>query len=131
MTMACAQCGSCCNPVIVAPEIPGQCGQRARSQEQPSADDLFITQHWHPVSAFTDESGTWLRMRCDMFDSSSRRCTAYGGRPPVCQGFPWYGDGPVPERAAYLPAPCSFLAEVPPDQRPAGSRPLIPLTPVR
>lgn len=104
------------------------CTGRARSQELASDNDRFIAQHWHPLSAWTDDDGTSvLSVRCDMFDQGTRTCTAYNSRPPVCSRFPWYGDGPSAERAAPLPPQCSFLADVPPGQRPPDSRPLIPL----
>jgi Fe-S-cluster containining protein len=117
--------------VILSADVAFRCAERARLQDKPDDDDRFITQHWHPLSAWTDEDGTWLQMRCDMFDPDSRLCTAREARPPVCRGFPWYGDGPCAGRAGELLSHCSYLADVPPGQRPPESRPLIPLTPVQ
>lgn len=125
----CAGCGDCCNPVIIEADVYFRCGERARSEELPSGNDRFITQHWRPISAWTAEDGTWcISARCDMFDPDSLACTAYDSRPPVCSGFPWYGDRPGPARAEGLLPHCSYLADLPPGQRPQEARPLIPLT---
>jgi Putative zinc- or iron-chelating domain len=129
MTAGCARCGSCCDPVILEADIFLGCGQRARPQETASRNDRFIAEHWHPLSAWTDDDGTSvLALRCDMFDPESRACTAYESRPPVCSRFPWYGDTPSAGRAAGLLPHCSYLADLPPDQRKPDSRPLIPVT---
>ncbi len=128
MTAGCAACGSCCDPVTLPADVFLGCTGRARSQEFPGADDRFIAEHWHPLSGWEAEDGTQcLSLRCDMFDPAARVCTAYDSRPPVCSRFPWYGNGPAAGVAAALNPQCSFLADVPPDWRPEGSRPLIPI----
>jgi Fe-S-cluster containining protein len=129
VSAGCAACGSCCDPVTLETDVFLGCGERARSQEFPHANDSFIAQHWHPLGAWAADDGTsCLSLRCDAFDPETRACTARDSRPPVCRGFPWYGDGPSAERAAALPRQCSYLADVPPEQRGEDGRPLIPLT---
>lgn len=134
-TAGCARCGSCCDPVIMEADMLLACNARARAEVNLSPhaaqreNDVFLTQHWHPEGAFRDPDGTSvLLVRCDMFDKESRLCGAGDDRPPVCRRFPWYGDAPGPGRAAALPGHCSYLADVSPEDRPEGSRPLIPLT---
>lgn len=83
-------------------------------------DADFIAAHWTPDG----DDGC----KCDVFDPATGLCGAHDARPPVCRNYPWYGDEPDAERAACLPPQCSYLAEVPPGDRPQGSRPLIPLT---
>ena len=129
MSAGCAACGDCCDPVIIEAGVFFGCAERARSQEFASANDRFITQHWHPVSAWKAEDGVQcISARCDMFDPDRRACTAYAGRPPVCGDYPWYGEKPGAERASCLPLRCSYAAALPPDHRRPDARPLIPLT---
>jgi hypothetical protein len=78
----------------------------------------FIAAHWKPVS---DKNCT-----CDMYDSESGLCTAQDSKPPVCSRYPWYGR--EPDDGTGMPLRCSYLADLPPDRRPDGARPLIPLT---
>jgi Fe-S-cluster containining protein len=129
MTASCARCGDCCDPVIIEADAFLACGERARSEEFPHVNDRFIAQHWQPLSAWRADDGTWcFSVRCGMFDPESRACTAHDTRPPVCSGFPWYGDEPSAGRAHGLELHCSYLADLPPDQRKPDSRPFIPLT---
>jgi Fe-S-cluster containining protein len=79
----------------------------------------FLSVHWHPIPE-GDHS-------CDQFDPVHRVCLAHDGRPPVCSGYPWYGSEPSVARAPKRIAHCSYLADLPPADRPEGSRPLIPL----
>ncbi len=60
--------------------------------------------------------------------SVSLTCRAHSSRPPVCRDYPWYGREPGQDNTefAYVPQ-CSYLLDLPPGKRPAGSRPLIPL----
>ena len=126
-TSGCARCGDCCDPVTIEASAFFGCNERARLQDVASHNDVFITQYWHPLSAWTEEDGVWLAVRCDAFDPETRLCTAGESRPPVCSGYPWYGERPVPGKIPYLH--CSYQADLLPGQRTPGSRPLIPLTP--
>jgi Fe-S-cluster containining protein len=126
---SCAACGHCCDPVVLSADVYTDCCQRARAGDAVHHNDRFIAQHWHPFGAFTEGTETFLELRCDAFDQATRLCTARDGRPPVCRDYPWYGEDPVASgRGPRLYRECSYLADLPPDQRPEGARPLIPLT---
>jgi Putative zinc- or iron-chelating domain len=84
------------------------------------ADADFIAAHWAETC-----DGHWT---CDAYDPEHGTCTAHENRPPLCRDYPWYGDQPSAERAGYMYRQCSYLADLPPDQRPEGARPLIPLS---
>lgn len=131
--MPCAAgCGACCDPVVLAKTDHDWIRHLTESGADPGMNGAFISQHWHSPESYADADGiVWLRMRCDMFDPARRACTAYGDRPPVCERYPWYGREPNAADAMFLHRQCSYLAGLPPDQRPAGARPLIPITPVR
>lgn len=152
-TAGCARCGDCCDPV---PFDRASLAELARWTSSalvgvPDPADDIGWSHWRAhgwpevsregaVSRF-DPAGTWRAdadfvathwkavsdqdCECDMFDRESRMCTAHDRRPPVCRGYPWYGRDAVSGR--FLPARCSYLADLPPQRRPEGSRPLIPL----
>ena len=157
MPASCAQCGACCDPVLFDDDtyrtLRTWTSEALRDAADPATeagwahwrehgwDDSrelavawfrpdgtgranadFVTAHWHALG-----DGEY---RCDAFDPATRLCGAHDARPPVCRGFPWYSDGPTPEGAAGLTGipQCSFLADVPPGDRPEGSRPLIPIT---
>lgn len=81
----------------------------------------FLTEHWHPVEDKPDAHS------CDAFDSVHRRCTVYEARPPVCSGYPWYGEEPTPSRITRTGSRCSYLLDLSPADRPEGARPLIPI----
>jgi Fe-S-cluster containining protein len=84
------------------------------------ADADFIAAHFAEHC-----DGLWT---CDAYDPEHGTCTAHEDRPPLCRDYPWYGEQPSPDRAAHFSRQCSYLADLPPDQRPDGARPLIPLT---
>lgn len=86
-------------------------------------DAAFIAAHWVPLDDDT--------CVCNAFDPETRLCTAHEDRPPVCRDFPWYGAEPESWRSGDLMLQCSYLLDLPPDQRPEGARPLIPLTVIR
>jgi Fe-S-cluster containining protein len=86
------------------------------------ADADFVAAHFAETC-----DGHWT---CDAYDPEHGTCTAHDARPPLCRGFPWYGETPSPGRGESMPPGCSYLAELPPSGRPEGARPLIPLTPV-
>jgi len=108
----------------------------------------FVVGHWSPDVSGTTATRAALgredvyRWRCSAFDPDSRLCTAHAERPPVCEQAVFYDSAP---HAAPLRDPtaadgllgvatvgggrahCSYGWDVPPDRRPNGSRPLIPL----
>ena len=158
-SLGCAKCGACCQNLTVAADPTGGFDrwttralegvpdprvdwkhwlthgwtddqrELAERRYDPDgglrADADFITEHWHEIDG---HPGNY---RCDRFDPETLLCTAHDERPPVCRGFPWYGDGPSVERAANLDPACSFLLDVKPTDRPEGARPLIPVEVIR
>lgn len=95
-----------------------------RGDRRVNAD--FITEHWHEVTEELD-GGRDTYFTCDQFDAETRLCLARDTRPPVCSGYPWYGRGPESGRITKEGSRCSFLLDLPPEDRPTGSRPLIPI----
>lgn len=109
-------------------------------------DARFVSAHWTPtqpdpldalVARVMGVEPTVTAV-CDVYDSEHRRCSDWENRPPICRGFPWYGVEPTGEgaRAAFPHARttvglgtvgCSYLHDLPADQRPPNSRPLLPL----
>ena len=107
MTRCAPDCGACCDPVLLSFPL--------ESMDGPSAP--FARKHWtviedHPCLP----EGIAVAVRCDGFNPTTRACTAYENRPPICSGFPWYGKAPDPQRALNLT--CAFIADV---------RPVLPL----
>jgi Fe-S-cluster containining protein len=47
---------------------------------------------------------------CKNFDAETKQCGIYETRPPICSGFPWYGNKPDPTKA--MPPECGFLEDV-------------------
>lgn len=156
MSAGCARCGSCCDPVHFERERleailkwttealegvpdPGtdegwehwlKHGYAASDRERAvcrfdpagryRTDVDFIAAHWAPIDDKT--------VACDAYDPETALCTAHENRPPVCRDYPWYGREPSEDTRTDLDPHCSYLADLPPDKRPEGSRPLIPLT---
>lgn len=88
------------------------------------ADSEFILAHWSPNP---DEADAAMpSFKCSAFDPVARLCTAHNTRPPICRGFPWYGErsGVAHSR---LPARCSFWADVPLENRPGAGLKLLPV----
>ena len=127
-TLGCARCGDCCDPVVMPPDFD-PAAVEAEPGSRTAADLAFIRQHWTRRRPRDESDSHWT---CDHFDPHGRTCAAYEQRPPVCQGFPWYRDGPTAERGQRLAHPrCSYLLDVPPAHRPESARPLIPIEVVR
>jgi Fe-S-cluster containining protein len=128
-SLGCARCGGCCDPVFLRPEAARVVDGQDVTEDTATVE--FAAKHWQKRDErYTDD---WAAYDCDMFDRESRLCTAGNDRPPVCRYFPWYHDGPTPERAASMGAypQCSYLLDVPPAHRPEGARPLIPVEVIR
>jgi hypothetical protein len=97
-------------------------------QARPGSDAeeslAFIRVHWTATGVVTgDGSRLWV---CDRFDPVGRVCLAHEDRPPVCRNYPWYGREPDPGKITH-DLSCSYLLDLPPDQRPEGARPLLPI----
>ena len=130
MSLGCARCGDCCDPVGLNPDVEAAIwGRKAKADETADPSVLFAREHWSPYEGPLRD-GWWVRdHQCDRFNPVTRLCEAYDDRPPVCDGFPWYGLEEGNERSVEaLPARCSFALDVPPLDRRSDSRPLIPLT---
>jgi len=118
----CARCGDCCDPVILT-----HTKRQVREGGGPSAP--FILANWRRISraeaarrrpgleAFQGDGYRYYE--CAAFDPETRLCGARDDRPPVCRGFPWYGQEPNAGRLGSL-SRCSFWADIPPAQRPEG-----------
>lgn len=122
-SLGCARCGTCCDPVYLAPESAEKL--RETGPRADTATIAFAREHWHQraESPVPDH----LAFDCDQFDPDTRLCAAGKDRPPVCSQYPWYRDGPIAQRAIDLPPHCSYLLDVPRAHRPEGARPLIPI----
>ena len=118
----CARCGACCQdiPCAVTPERDYD----LTPDDRFSKDLRFIREHWTRTGETAEGTPTWS---CDRFDATHGLCTAQDDKPPVCSLFPWYPERSRPEIADRLPLQCSYLGDLPPDQRPDGARPLIPI----
>lgn len=124
MSAGCIKCGHCCDPVgFNLDEGLPQLYLRWLAYygddtfeldgSQWEKDPAFIIKHWSK----TNDGYT----QCDKFDKATRTCTAYDERPPVCQGYPWYGRAPD---GVHIPPDCSFWADLPPRDRPSDWVPL-------
>jgi Fe-S-cluster containining protein len=128
MSLGCARCGTCCDPVIMdfgtwseAVEDARRYGPGEVTPPGQWANRVFVAANLRPVGA----GGGKVDLACRFYDRAHMACRAYDQRPPMCSGYPWYGRDPEPSNA---PLCCSYLLDVAPSERPAGSWPLIPLT---
>jgi Fe-S-cluster containining protein len=99
-------CGACCDPVRLSFD--------PKDFPQDSPNHAFVREHWAVTSTvFLPEHGVleW-RIRCDAFDPHTRRCTAHDRRPPICAGYPWYGQAPTEIGAHGLDLVCAYQADV-------------------
>jgi len=128
LSLGCARCGACCDPVALDFSVWQWAVTDARTHASEDfasaehrADRMFIAASLRPVSA----EGGVIYLACRFYDREHMACRAYEDRPPMCSGYPWYGRDPEPYRGY---GQCSYQLDLPPSQRPEGSRPLIPLT---
>ena len=113
----CNRCGDCCENMelnFTKGELRdfvarrGDGGATTPIAQAHLANAYFILRHWHRSGG----GGTKTRYACDRFDAATRLCTAHEDRPPICQGFPWYGAPPPVGTVVRLPRRCSFNADV-------------------
>lgn len=135
MSLGCARCGDCCDPVHLAVdqrdlvdrwrEYVADGGQ----QPQAGSDIAFILAHWTEL----EHKDIGTTYRCAFFDPDTRMCTAHDQRPPVCRDFPFYDQPGNPQNLeSRADGPwCSYWLDVPPADRPADARPLIPIEVLR
>jgi Fe-S-cluster containining protein len=142
MTTGCAQCGQCCQEIILqAPlgdvliewqEYVAACADTGHtpdmSQLGSGLNFPFMIAHWH-LREDASLKGTQLGFSCDMYDPLHRVCTIHENRPPVCRGFPWYDDGVNTESIHRQYTRCSYWHDMPAVERPDYvDRPLLPIT---
>jgi Fe-S-cluster containining protein len=130
---SCARCGDCCDPVKIDFDVWARAVATAR-RHGPDDVDPLSTEYWanclflaadcRPVGALNGQ----VLLACAHYDREHQACRAYGRRPPVCSGFPWYGREPGDGGAEPR---CSYWLDVAPADRPEGYRPLIPLMAIR
>lgn len=155
MTAGCARCGDCCESIYLFTSLDLKLWttEALKATPDPATDDGWAywrehgwsddhratAERWYNPDGLLRANADFITARwtavgderwtCDAFDPDSRTCTAHDTRPPVCRDYPWYGKEPTPEAAAEIHnLRCSYLADLPRDQRPDGARPLIPLT---
>lgn len=130
----CSRCGDCCERIWLAEDALWRIAERAPLSREDVNSDVeywmargdeaaalrvranhldasFIARHWTVV----EEAEGGAYHSCDRFDRETRLCTAHDERPPICQGYPWYGHDPqsvVDERGIFLSPRCSFLEDV-------------------
>lgn len=88
------------------------------------ADARFMVAHWRPAPE--DAARVIPRFTCDAWDSATRLCTAHDTRPPICQGYPWYGQTPGKLGMLWSDR-CAFWADVPLEDRPGGKLRALPV----
>lgn len=132
-SLGCARCGDCCDPVRVPAEILDPYQEWIEYWRDGGDADIadadptvrFIATHMSE----TDPDDTGHRVFvCSFFDQTTRECTAHELRPPMCSGFPWYGEAPTERRIQWLYPRCSYALDVPAAERRPDARPLIPIT---
>lgn len=123
-------CGRCCSPVTL-PYRYAALTSAQRDQIEPENRD-WIEEHLTEISprrtgldevrdymksGITDGlfGGRYFQIvshfyRCDWYDPDTRECKAHDQRPPICSGYPWYGDAPDSTKA--IPPQCGFLTDV-------------------
>lgn len=69
----------------------------------------FVRDYWVSQLEEPREDGS-DRWTCLAFDTETRLCTAHDSRPPVCSGYPWYGQ--EPKKDTWLHPRCSFQADI-------------------
>lgn len=133
MSLGCARCGDCCDPVMIERGSAtgildwfrywDDSGQEEDTNLDPTV--RFMYENMHETGG--DERH--IAFTCDRFDTVTRLCTAHDDAPPMCKDFPWYGHGEAhPDSVQKLPPRCSYALDAAPGARREDARPLIPLT---
>lgn len=148
--LGCARCGDCCEDIVITlgsagfTAIVSTAGGMSTGRVQRDGgrllaaagrymrDAVFIRTHMEPTGDVVRVSGDgWSEVRqiwrCLKFDADERTCTAHDDRPLMCSNYPWYGGEPTGTAINPRFTGCSYWLDVPAADRPAGTRPLIPL----
>lgn len=119
----CNGCGGCCHPVT----LPFTQMEAAQARNLDPRERHWILHELTPMSRREAKAlAPWafntliyggslnnslpFYYRCMWYDTESRRCTNYEGRPDCCRDYPWSGQ--PPNRNAALPPACSFNEDI-------------------
>lgn len=122
----CNRCGDCCTAIALSSGVLARVGEFSETPD-PRDDETWRSwwTNWSDVQR-AEAIDWWLNaqtvaghwrsngdgsFRCDHFDNGS--CRIYQDRPPVCSGYPWYGETPTDDRASRLSGRCSFRGAAP------------------
>lgn len=126
----CNGCGRCCDPVAIPATLDEARASLPRNDEERRNRSWMLT-HLTPIRRRDglDRVADYMRRgitdaliggelvtlvthfyECDLYDPTTRRCTDWANRPPLCGGFPWYDSPPDDTKA--LPLECSFRADI-------------------
>jgi Fe-S-cluster containining protein len=131
VSLGCARCGDCCDPVKIDFGVWVRAVAQARRYSASDCSDDEDRQYWANAvflasrcrpAGFSDGQ---VLLECANYDRAHSICRDYDNRPPLCSRFPWYDYEPGDLGICELR--CSYLLDVPPAKRPEGARPLIPL----
>jgi Fe-S-cluster containining protein len=138
VSLGCAQCGDCCEEIWI-PVAQAEVTRYSSGRQHMVTNDrwggryqiAFFAAFWTRIDQkfMTLTDGTVVhktRYSCAKYDVESRTCTAHSLRPQVCRDYPWYGREPSASGMSRR-LRCSYLLDLPPDQRPENAYPLIPL----
>lgn len=134
----CNNCGRCCDPVVLPytqDDIrhlpPFGKGSMFIALQDPEnrrwiLEDLIPIRRRDGVDAVADYMSAGAKtayssngeavvlfshfFKCKWYNKEERTCEAYDRRPPICSGYPWYGDEPDETKA--IPKECSYNADV-------------------
>lgn len=128
MSLGCARCGDCCTNIQLSAAVAANLDKLRAGEPLPENSDpsyMFVLEHW--LEEERQEDGTAIHS-CDRLDAATMMCLAHEDRPPVCSGFPFYGNEvPTDEQIGKMHTRCSYALDIAPERRSEGARPLIPL----
>lgn len=96
----CARCGRCCEVISLGFSMDALVSGKVIPALP--YDGEFIKKYWKeltPIEAWhINPDKTFFPGRhyykCTKYDKFRHTCTAHKFKPPVCEGFPWYGQAP-------------------------------------
>lgn len=149
MSLGCAagSCGKCCDPVFLPSTLTDVAARLADigNPAHPRNPDSEANAEWMrdyltPVDPQPegfdgfDFTPTWgSAWTCRAFNPETRLCE-HPNRPPICTGYPWYGQPPGEhgnQTGTYFLPGCSYQLDLPPQSRRPDARPLLPIVAVR
>lgn len=148
MSLGCAagSCGRCCDPVFLPTTLAETRAKIADlDSPRPFTDDSRANTEWArdylvPLDPQPESfdgvalTPTWGSMwACRAFNTETRLCE-HPDRPPICTGYPWYGQPPGEHgrrTSTYFLGDCSYQLDIPVEERRPDARPLLPIVAVR